>query len=166
MAAAKRERVQKKLHSATAPIQLTKNQQIPRSAEFDDSNCSRSRLGIDHLVAESPCLFAETRRGTPRHDAEEIVGVVKHKQANQCAQADAVVIVLRLMEPHISQTREVSYANDDDDSDENDDDNHDAAAAPPPPPMLLLLMMMMMLIMFNITTAFEHRYGCCTGSHL
>ncbi|KAH3721915.1 hypothetical protein DPMN_064864 [Dreissena polymorpha] len=65
------------------------------------------------------------------------------------------------MEPHISQTREVSYANDDDDDDddENDDDDHDAAAAPPPPPMLLLLMMMMMmLIMFNITTAFEHRF--------
>ncbi|KAH3808827.1 hypothetical protein DPMN_137186 [Dreissena polymorpha] len=59
------------------------------------------------------------------------------------------------MEPHISQTREVSYANDDDDGDENDD--HDAAAAPPPPPMLL----MMMLIMFNITTAFEHR--CRSG---
>ncbi|KAH3864970.1 hypothetical protein DPMN_028003 [Dreissena polymorpha] len=68
----------------------------------------------------------------------------------------------------------LSYANDDDDGDENDD--HDAAAAPPPPPMLLL--MMMMLIMFNITTAFEHRCrtttirlsffadGCCTGSHL
>ncbi|KAH3859291.1 hypothetical protein DPMN_102009 [Dreissena polymorpha] len=55
-------------------VQLTQNQQIPRSAEFDDINCSRSRLGIDHLVAESPCLFAETRRGTPRHDAEEIVG--------------------------------------------------------------------------------------------
>ncbi|KAH3813653.1 hypothetical protein DPMN_142118 [Dreissena polymorpha] len=74
------------------------------------------------------------------------------------------------MEPHISQTREVSYANDDDDDDddENDDDDHDdhdAAAAPPPPPMLLLLllmmMMMMMLIMFNITTAFEHR--CRSG---
>ncbi|KAH3817975.1 hypothetical protein DPMN_119560 [Dreissena polymorpha] len=127
----------------TITVQLTQNQQIPRSAEFDDINCSRSRLGIDHLVAESPCLFAETRRGTPRHDAEEI-----------------------LMEPHISQTREVSYANDDDGGDENDDDDHDAAAAPPPPPMLLLLMMMMMLIMFNIMTAFEHRYGCCTGSHL
>ncbi|KAH3853216.1 hypothetical protein DPMN_095738 [Dreissena polymorpha] len=67
------------------------------------------------------------------------------------------------MEPHISQTREVSYANDDDDGDENDNDDHDAAAAPPPPPMLLLLMMMMMmmLIMFNITTAFEHR--CRSG---
>ena len=62
------------------------------------------------------------------------------------------------MEPHISQTREVLYANDDDDGDENDDDDHDAAAAPPPPPMLLLLMMM---IMFNITTAFEHR--CRSG---
>ncbi|KAH3707200.1 hypothetical protein DPMN_066597 [Dreissena polymorpha] len=114
-------------------VQLTQNQQIPRSAEFDDINCSRSRLGIDHLVAESPCLFAETRRGMmPRK--------------------------LLLMEPHISQTREVSYANDDDDGDENDDD-HDAAAAPPPPPMLLLMMMMMMRIMFNITTAFEHRWS-------
>ncbi|KAH3801291.1 hypothetical protein DPMN_154939, partial [Dreissena polymorpha] len=111
-------------------VQLTQNQQISRSAEFDDINCSRSRLGIDHLVAESPCLFAETRRGMmPRK--------------------------LLLMEPHISQTREVSNANDDDD-DENDDDDHDAAAAPPPPPMLLLLLMMI-LIMFNITTAFEHR---------
>ncbi|KAH3786550.1 hypothetical protein DPMN_164657 [Dreissena polymorpha] len=59
---------------AVVASQLTQNQQIPRSAEFDDINCSRSRLGIDHLVAESPCLFAETRRGTPRHDAEEIVG--------------------------------------------------------------------------------------------
>ncbi|KAH3856872.1 hypothetical protein DPMN_099467 [Dreissena polymorpha] len=77
------------------------------------------------------------------------------------------------MEPHISQTREVSYANDDDD---DDDDDHDAA--PPPPPMLLLLlMMMMMLIMFNITTAFEHRcrsgplnirtdvYTCASNKH-
>ncbi|KAH3803880.1 hypothetical protein DPMN_132150 [Dreissena polymorpha] len=55
---------------------------------------------------------------------------------------------------------DISYANDD--GDENDDDDHDAAAAPPPPPMLLLLlMMMMMLIMFNITTAFEHR--CRSG---
>ncbi|KAH3801234.1 hypothetical protein DPMN_154881 [Dreissena polymorpha] len=53
-------------------VQLTQNQQILRSAEFDDINGSRSRLGIDHLVAESPRLFAETRRGTPRHDAEEI----------------------------------------------------------------------------------------------
>ncbi|KAH3776071.1 hypothetical protein DPMN_177484, partial [Dreissena polymorpha] len=53
---------------------------------------------------------------------------------------------------------DISYANDDDDGDENDDDDHDAAAAPPP---MLLLMMMMMLIMFNITTAFEHR--CRSG---
>ncbi|KAH3694633.1 hypothetical protein DPMN_082073 [Dreissena polymorpha] len=71
---------------------------------------------------------------------------------------------------------DISYANDDDDGDKNDDDDHDAAAATPPPSMLLLLMMM--LIMFNITTAFEHRCrttticlslfadGCCTGSHL
>ncbi|KAH3775799.1 hypothetical protein DPMN_177207 [Dreissena polymorpha] len=80
------------------------------------------------------------------------------------------------MEPHISQTREVSYANDDDDDDddENDDDDHDAAAAPLPPPMLLLLMM---LIMFNITTAFKHRcrngplnirtdvYTCTSNKH-
>ncbi|KAH3739226.1 hypothetical protein DPMN_045875 [Dreissena polymorpha] len=63
-----------KVTEANNTVQLTQNQQIPRSAEFDDINCSRSRLGIDHLVAESPCLFAETRRGTPRHDAEEIVG--------------------------------------------------------------------------------------------
>ncbi|KAH3771334.1 hypothetical protein DPMN_172649 [Dreissena polymorpha] len=111
-----------KVFSRVCTVKLTQNQQIPRSAEFDDINCSRSRLGIDHLVAESPCLFAETRRGTPRHDAEEI-----------------------LMEPHISQTREVSYANDADDGDENDDDDHDAAAAPPPPPMLLLLMMMLIM---------------------
>ncbi|KAH3817517.1 hypothetical protein DPMN_119055 [Dreissena polymorpha] len=51
----------------------------------------------------------------------------------------------------------LSYANDDDDGDENDD--HDAAAAPPP----MLLLMMMMLIMFNITTAFEHRCRSCSG---
>ncbi|KAH3800079.1 hypothetical protein DPMN_153704 [Dreissena polymorpha] len=106
----------KKMEIST--VQLTHNQQILRFAEFEDINGSRSRLGIDHLVAESPRLFAETRRGTPRHDAEEI-GVVRAQ--------------LKLMEPHISQTREVSYENDDydDDNDENDDDDdHDDAAAP------------------------------------
>ncbi|KAH3851255.1 hypothetical protein DPMN_093735 [Dreissena polymorpha] len=47
---------------------LTQNKPIPQSAEFGDIECTRSRLGIGHLAAEWPRLFAESLRiSTPRN---------------------------------------------------------------------------------------------------
>ncbi|KAH3702101.1 hypothetical protein DPMN_077103 [Dreissena polymorpha] len=55
-------------------VQLTQKKHIPRSAESAAILCSRSRLGIDYLVAEHS---ASGLRDTPRHDAEEFVDDVE-----------------------------------------------------------------------------------------